>query len=45
MKDYNPDVYKMAVMPEILEDIEIINDLAEDFKIFEEDKDFIFISM
>jgi len=44
MSMYNPDVYKIAVMPNCEKDVEIMYELCEYFKI-NYNKDFVFISM
>lgn len=45
MKSYNPDVYKIALMPKIKEDIWIIYKLESYFHDNFKNKDYIFISM
>ncbi|MFA5917136.1 MAG: type I 3-dehydroquinate dehydratase [Candidatus Gracilibacteria bacterium] len=45
MSKYNPDVYKIAVMPKNPDDIQIIYDLRDYFVDNYPGKDFIFISM
>ncbi len=45
MKKYNPDVYKIAIIPKTKEDVKIIYDLEKYFQENFKNKDYIFISM